>query len=642
MINHKIKFYGFLIGLLLFSIPGVFAEEDRCTENCSIKEDEMIKPDIERPKFYKEIEPDIHIDFSNTDGWEGITDSNYWKISQGEGHFFLEPGKKQLESATFDLLSVIDYTEIGGEWVLRYKISIDNYQQNSTDKWSELLIGIFNSKDSVTTNQWGIGAAFLNGADLKLMNIMYDFGTYNEWHCCPTKAEFQKQESFLKEKKTFWVEYVRSVEDFTVRVFEDDDYRKIIEEQNATGWETEDLQYLRIFPLVEDPISNGLIFGKIDDIKFYNYQTTVYLPDKKPLPEELQPKTMEEMLRETYGEDYTDELLEEKSDTVFEELFPTQEEIDLIKPTIWKYHEGKTEPISFINTDSINSQKILKDYSREFDAVHNEFEVPYTMMQIFQFSSNDIAKSFLEEQVYVKNVVIDETVTDEDISYDDYHYEKIFERADMSGTSKGTGDCLYEKTVNVTNAIGDETHFVQCVLDDKVIQVFMYEDYTKIDANFAFMMMDIILGNINPNNDNSVKNILKLDNLASSFPPEIKTNDEQQQESVQSKKEITNQPKKETTDPELAGSSVGINNFSCKKDDFGTVNMFGQFVNGENSFEKVVVNIIIESYGGEILAYGQENILKVNSFEDRYIEGHVFLDKPFYKCYSTVDWERTK
>jgi len=70
--------------------------------------------------------------------------------------------------------------------------------------------------------------------------------------------------------------------------------------------------------------------------------------------------------------------------------------------------------------------------------------------------------------------------------------------------------------------------------------------------------------------------------------------------------------------------------------------MFGQFVNGENSFEKVVVNIIIESYGGEILAYGQENILKVNSFEDRYIEGHVFLDKPIYKCYSTVDWERTK
>jgi len=650
MINQKIKFSGFLIGLLLsFSIPEIFAEEERCTENCSIKEDAMIKPDIERPKFYQEIEPDIHIDFSNSDGWEGLTDNDYWKVSQGEGYFFLKPGTKQLESATFDLLSAIDFTEIGSEWILRYKLSIDGYQQNSTDKWSELLIGIFDSKNSVTTNQWGLGAAFLNGANLKLTNIMYDFGTYNEWHCCPTKAEFQNQESFLNKKKTFWVEYVRSGEDFTVRFFEDYDYRKLIEEQNTTGWETEDLQYLRIFPLVEGPISDGVISGTIDDIKFYNYQTSVYLPDKKPLPEELQPKTMEEMLKEVYGDNYTDELLEETSDTVFEELFPTQEEIDKTEPAIWKYHDGKTNPISFINSDSVSSQKVLKDFSREFDAIHVDYEVPYTIMQIFQFSSNELAKSFLEEQVYVKNVVIDETITEENISHSDYSYERIFESADMSGTSKETGDCLYDKTVNVTNAIGDETHFVQCVLDDKVIQVFMYEDYTIIDENFAFTVMDIILGNINTNNDKSVKNVLKLDNLISSFPPENTKHDVTQKESTLTENEQINQTlsnnnktKKENIDPELGGSSVGITNFSCKQDDFGTVNMFGQFVNGENSFEKVPVRIIIESYTGEILAFGQENILKVNSFEDRDIEGYVFLEKPFYKCYATVDWERTK
>ena len=650
MTSQKIKFSVFLIALLVSSsIPTIFAEEERCTENCSIEEDAMIKPDIERPKFYQEIAPDIHIDFSNNDGWEGLDDNNYWKIFQGEGHFFLKPGIQQFDSATLDLLSSIDSTEIGSEWILRYKLSIDGFQQNSTEKWSELLIGLFDSKTSVTANQWGLGVAFLNGANQKLTHVMYDFGTYNEWHCCPTKAEFQKQESFLNKKKTFWIEYVRSGDDFSVRLFEDHDYRKLIEEQTATGWETEDLRYLRIFPLVEDPISNGVISGTIDDIKFYNYQTTVYLPDKKPLPEELQPKTMKEMLKEVYGDDYTDELLEEKSDLIFEELFPTQEEIDTLKPVIWKYHEGKNTTISFINTDSINSQKVLKDFSREFDAVHAEFEVPYTIMQIFQFPSNALAKSFLEEQVYVKNVVIDETITEEDIAYDDYSYERIFQSADMSGTSKETGDCLYDKTVNVTNAIGDETHFVQCVLDDKVIQVFMYEDYTTIDANFAFSMMDIILGNINADNYKSVKNILELDNMPSSFPPQNTINDVTPKESTLPEKEKidqtpsnNNQSKRENIDPELGGSSVGITNFSCKQDDFGTVNMFGQFVNGENSFEKVPVRIIIESYDGEILAFGQENILKVNPFEDREIEGYVFLDAPFYKCYATVDWERTK
>ena len=41
----------------------------------------MIKPDIERPKFYQEIEPDVHIDFSNSDVWEGLQDNSYWTIS---------------------------------------------------------------------------------------------------------------------------------------------------------------------------------------------------------------------------------------------------------------------------------------------------------------------------------------------------------------------------------------------------------------------------------------------------------------------------------------------------------------------------------------------------------------------------------
>mgnify|MGYP003307585941 CR=1 FL=1 len=85
-LKKKIIISGFLISLLFISFPisEIFAEEERCTENCSIKDDAIIKPDIERPKFYKEIEPDIHIDFSNNDGWEGLKDNRYWKVSQGE------------------------------------------------------------------------------------------------------------------------------------------------------------------------------------------------------------------------------------------------------------------------------------------------------------------------------------------------------------------------------------------------------------------------------------------------------------------------------------------------------------------------------------------------------------------------------
>ena len=63
---------------------------------------------------------------------------------------------------------------------------------------------------------------------------------------------------------------------------------------------------------------------------------------------------------------------------------------------------------------------------------------------------------------------------------------------------------------------------------------------------------------------------------------------------------------------EVSGTTIGIHNFICKKDDFGTITMAGQFVNGQNSFEKVKVDISIESYNGSILAYGTDYVLKIN------------------------------
>ena len=76
-----------VFGLLM--LPVAFADESEqevCTENCSA---ETVDPDIERPKFYKEIEPDVYIDFTNDHHWEGLsTNGDYWKIKDGEGHFF--------------------------------------------------------------------------------------------------------------------------------------------------------------------------------------------------------------------------------------------------------------------------------------------------------------------------------------------------------------------------------------------------------------------------------------------------------------------------------------------------------------------------------------------------------------------------
>ena len=91
-------------------------------------------------------------------------------------------------------------------------------------------------------------------------------------------------------------------------------------------------------------------------------------------------------------------------------------------------------------------------------------------------------------------------------------------------------------------------------------------------------------------------------------------------------------------DPEISGKTVGVHNFICKKDDFGTITMTGKFVNGQNSFEQVKVDISIESYDGRILAYGTYYVLKINPYETRTIDGYAFVEEPFYKCNTTIDW----
>ena len=166
--------------------------------------------------------------------------------------------------------------------------------------------------------------------------------------------------------------------------------------------------------------------------------------------------------------------------------------------------------------DYVSIQKILEDRSRTFDPLQ-KYDVPFTMMQIYQFDSNSTAKEFIEEQIWTNNVIIKGTISDDDLSYSDYKYERIFETADMSGTSETTGDCLYRTIANEGGTPMDESHFVQCIIDENVIQIYLYEDYHNVDETFGFNLMDIILKKINENSrTESVKNILTLDNIRTS------------------------------------------------------------------------------------------------------------------------------
>ena len=146
------------------------------------------------------------IDFEDDKYWYGLESSStpYWKIEDGVGKFYLipgtlSPGERQLESASVDLEKLLG-EKIGEDWVLRYKITFDEFEQGSDSSWSQLLIGLFSKpspgEDPDIThgdaNQWGLGAGFMTGADMTRTMLMYDLGFYLQWHSEPDKGEFER------------------------------------------------------------------------------------------------------------------------------------------------------------------------------------------------------------------------------------------------------------------------------------------------------------------------------------------------------------------------------------------------------------------------------------------------------------------
>ncbi|CAI8211553.1 MAG: Uncharacterised protein [Candidatus Nitrosopelagicus brevis] len=95
-------------------------------------------------------------------------------------------------------------------------------------------------------------------------------------------------------------------------------------------------------------------------------------------------------------------------------------------------------------------------------------------------------------------------------------------------------------------------------------------------------------------------------------------------------------------DSELSGTKMGIQNFTCIKDDFGMIEINGEFANSEKFFERIVFSIILKSYDGTKLAQGDSEILDIEPFEIRKFDGYVELNEPFYECSAVINWDKSK
>ena len=293
--------------------------------------------------------------------------------------------------------------------------------------------------------------------------------------------------------------------------------------------------------------------------------------------------------------------------------FPTDSETKEFAPYTWKYFDSyargifqyKAAESLFIET---SVGKILYDNSRHYDPIHNEHQVPYILMELYKYKSNEDARSFVDQYPRI--------------------YNAFFEQSDMSGTSDETGDCMYNNENNFTSASQDEIHMIICIYNDIALLITVYEDYPGINSSLVFDVADSFFEKIHDKPIPKLQEILEQ-NFFETVP--------ERQDNVSEPQ--TTSP--EQIDPELSGAKVGIQNFSCIKDDFGFVEIYGEFSNDAKFFERVVFSITLKSYDGTKLAQGDSEILSVQPYEIRKFDGYVELDEPFYECNAVINWDKS-
>ena len=146
-----------------------------------------------------------------------------------------------------------------------------------------------------------------------------------------------------------------------------------------------------------------------------------------------------------------------------------------IRDSTWKYFDSHTRGIfQYRAAESLLIQtsvgKILYDNSRHYDPIYNEHQVPYILMELYKYESNEDARTFVDQYPRI--------------------YNAFFEQSDMSGTSDETGDCMYNNEKNFTSASQDEIHMIICIYDDLAILITVYEDYTSVDSSLVIDLAD--------------------------------------------------------------------------------------------------------------------------------------------------------
>jgi hypothetical protein len=176
----------------------------------------------------------------------------------------------QTDAITYDLTSVSD-----SAWVLRFKLVMDNYSQNTTANAKKLLIGLSSAPHStdVDSAQDAIGILF-GSWDNGTHKIRSRDSNGSSW-MGGNGTDFS--EAFTDDE-VYYVEIKRTSEiAYTVSLYSDSSYSTLIEAESEDmgATDTTGLRYLKVGIDTTGSTPSGTFTGYIDDVEFYNGVTSV-------------------------------------------------------------------------------------------------------------------------------------------------------------------------------------------------------------------------------------------------------------------------------------------------------------------------------------------------------------------------------
>ena len=218
--------------------------------------------------------PTYETDFTTNTGWTATgTDVAVDSTTNDRLDFNIPNTASQTDAITYDLTSVSD-----SAWILRFKLVMDSYSQNTTAHAKKLLIGLSSAPHStdVDSAQDAIGILFgsWDNGTHKIRSRDSDGGSWMGGSGTDFSEAFTDDEVYYVEIKR------TSTTAYTVSLYSDSSYSTLIEAESETMASTiAGLRYLKVGIDTTTGTPSGTFTGYIDDVKFYNGVTT---PSIKP------------------------------------------------------------------------------------------------------------------------------------------------------------------------------------------------------------------------------------------------------------------------------------------------------------------------------------------------------------------------